>query len=129
MDSKTLVRILGSRYPPPIMHHAKVIGYDIKLWGSYPALVHGWPLRPVNGMAFEILSKTQLDLLQSYETEQYIPEPCVIEILNQEDEVERTVEGVTFLWNGELNELQEGNFDLKEWKKEQRLREIDQIQN
>lgn len=75
MDPETLAQVLRISDSPPIMRRAKVIGYDIKLWGPYPALVDGRPLRPVNGMAFEILSKTQLDRLVSYETEKYKLEP------------------------------------------------------
>lgn len=51
----------------------------------------------------------------------------LIDILNQQNKVERTVDGVTFMWNGQQNELQEGKFDLKQWKKEKRLRELDTL--
>ncbi|KAJ5632405.1 hypothetical protein N7490_008744 [Penicillium lividum] len=109
------------------MSRARVIGYDIKLWGPYPALIDGEPLQPVDGMVFEILSKTQLDRLESYETDNYQLQPCLIDILNHDNSVLSTVDGVTFMWNGEEDELQEGTFDLKQWKKEKRLRELDSL--
>lgn len=127
MDPETLSQVLRTSDSLPIMSRARVIGYDIKLWGPYPALIDGKPLQPVDGMVFEILSKTQLDRLLSYETEKYQLQPCLIDILNHDNSVESTVDGVTFMWNGEQDELQEGKFDLKQWKKEKRLRDLDSL--
>ncbi|KAJ5175666.1 uncharacterized protein N7482_001543 [Penicillium canariense] len=127
MDPETLSQVLRTSHSLPIMSRARVIGYEIKPWGPYPALVDGESRQPVDGMAFEILSKTQLDRLVSYETEIYQLQPCLIDILEHDSSVERTVDGVTFMWNGQRAELQEGKFDLKDWKKEKRLRELDSL--
>lgn len=123
MDPETLSRILKKSEPIPVMRRAKVIGYHVKLWGSYPALVDGKTGEEVYGMAFETSSETQLDPLILYETDKYQLYPCRIEIIDGDSSV--TVEGVAFMWNGEEDELQEGNFDLKQWKKEKRLEELD----
>jgi gamma-glutamylcyclotransferase (GGCT)/AIG2-like uncharacterized protein YtfP len=127
MDPKTLSQVLRTSDRLPIISRARVIGYEIKLWGPYPALIDSKPLRPVDGMVFEIMSKTQLDRLVSYETDNYQLQPCLIDILNQDDSVKCTVDGVTFMWNGQEEELQEGKFDLKQWKKEQSLRILDSL--
>ena len=127
MDPETLSQVLGTPHSLPTLTPARVLGWAIKLWGPYPALVDGEPLQPVDGMAFEILSKTQLDRLISYETDQYQLQPCYIDIRNHDDSVRGTVDGVTFIWNGELDELQEGKFELKQRKKEKRLRDLDSL--
>ncbi|KAJ6093035.1 hypothetical protein N7486_008324 [Penicillium sp. IBT 16267x] len=127
MDPETLSQVLRTSDSLPIMSRARVIGYDVKLWGPYPALIDGKPLRPVDGMVFEILSKTQLDRLMSYETDNYQLQSCLIDILNHDNSVISTVDGVTFIWNGQQDELQEGKFDLKQWKKEKRLRDLDSL--
>ncbi|KAJ5404865.1 hypothetical protein N7465_006149 [Penicillium sp. CMV-2018d] len=125
MDPHTLSQVLKSSKRPPVLRHARVIGFEIKLWGPYPALLSGKPLRSVDGMAYEILSQTQLDRLAAYETDKYQLRPCLIELLNDDDSIEETVEGVTFMWNGQRDELREGTFDLKRWKKEKQLGDLD----
>ncbi|KAJ5263716.1 hypothetical protein N7478_011321 [Penicillium angulare] len=127
MDPETLSQVLRTPGSLPIMSRARVIGYDVKLWGPYPVLIDGKPLQTVDGMVFEILSKTQLDRLVSYETDNYQLQPCLIDILNRHNSVISTVNGVTFMWNGQQDELQGGKFDLKQWKKEKRLRELDSL--
>lgn len=127
MGPETLSQVLSTSDSLPIMSRARVIGYDVKLWGPYPALVDSKPLRLVDGMVFEIFSKKQLDRLVSYETDNYQLQPCLIDILNHDNSVRSTVDGVTFMWNGQQDELQEGNFDLKQWKKEKGLRELDSL--
>lgn len=124
MDPQTLARVLEMSDCPPILRPAKLIGYDIKLWGPFPALVNKRRNR-INGLAFEIMSKTQLDRLVFYETDKYTLRPCTIHLLNAQKTVETKIDGVTFMWNGGENELEEGEFDLKQWKKDKRLRELD----
>jgi hypothetical protein len=99
------------------MRRARVRGYQIKLWGPYPALVDGEVNQPVNGIMCEILSQTHMDRLVAYETDKYRLEYCFIDILNDDDSVKKTINGVSFMWNGEEDELQPGTFDLKEWKR------------
>ncbi|OQE17376.1 hypothetical protein PENFLA_c024G09881 [Penicillium flavigenum] len=68
MDSHTLSRALKSSRPPPVMRRARVTGFEIKLWGPYPALL-GKPRHSVEGVSCEIVSQTQLDRLAAYETD------------------------------------------------------------
>ncbi|KAJ5772551.1 hypothetical protein N7520_003080 [Penicillium odoratum] len=97
MEPETLSQVSRKSDSLPVMSRARVIGSDVKLWGPYPALIDGEPLRPVEGMAFKILSKTQPDRLVSYETDNYQLQPCLIDILNHNDSVRSTVDGVTFI--------------------------------
>ncbi|PKY05123.1 hypothetical protein P168DRAFT_235402, partial [Aspergillus campestris IBT 28561] len=125
MDPQTLCRVLKLSRPEPVMRRAKVVGYETKLWGPYPALVDGEPLCSVDGMACEIFSRTQLDRLAEYETDKYRLRACLIQLLDDDDETVKTVEGVTSMWDGRHEELREGTFDLREWKKENQLRDLD----
>ena len=124
MDPDTLSKVLGSSKPLPMMRPARIIGYEIKLWGPYPALLDK-PLNPVDGIVCGLLSPTQLDRLAAYETDKYHLQACLIDVLNHDGSTQKTIEGVSFMWNGRQNELREGTFDLKQWRKEKQLRELD----
>ena len=123
-DPDTLRQVLGWPRSPPILRRARVFGYEIQLWGPYPALVDK-PCHSVNGMVSEPLSTIQLDRLAAYETDRYRRQSCSIEILNDDDEVVKTIEGVCFVWNGPLDKLRAGKFDLKEWRKDKLLQMLD----
>ncbi|KAJ5514419.1 hypothetical protein N7463_003971 [Penicillium fimorum] len=125
MDLDTLSKDLGSSKPPPIMRPARIIGYEIKLWGPYPALLYGKPLHLVDGMVCGHLSPTQLDRLAAYETDKYPLQACLINVLNDDGSTEKTIEGVSFMWNGRQDELRRGTFDLKQWRKHRQLRGLD----
>jgi hypothetical protein len=125
MDPETLSDVLNLLNRPPVMRHARVVGYDTKLWGPYPALVNGKPLDLVYGMFCEIRSRIHFDRLIAYETDIYQLRPCQIELLGDNDHVKKIVDGVTFIWNGEQDELREGKFDLKQWKREKMLRDLE----
>ncbi|KAJ5840531.1 uncharacterized protein N7525_005719 [Penicillium rubens] len=56
MDPDILSKVLRSSKPLPIMRPARITGYEIKLWGPYPALVDDKPLHPVDGMVCGLLS-------------------------------------------------------------------------
>ncbi|CAG8037669.1 unnamed protein product [Penicillium nalgiovense] len=124
MDPDILSKVLGSSKPLPIMRPARIIGYEIKLWGQYPALLDK-PLHPVDGIVCGLLSPTQLDRLAAYETDKYCLRACLINVLNNDSSTEKTIEGVSFMWNGRQDELREGTFDLKQWRKNRQLRELD----
>ncbi|CDM26565.1 AIG2-like [Penicillium roqueforti FM164] len=125
MDPNILSKVLGSSKPPPMMRPARIIGYEIKLWGTYPALLDDKPLHPVDGIVCGLLSPTQLDRLAAYETDKYHLQACLINVLNNDGSTEKTIEGVSFMWNGREDELREGTFDLKQWGKDRQLRELD----
>ncbi|KAJ5965793.1 hypothetical protein N7481_012507 [Penicillium waksmanii] len=125
MDPETLYRVLELSNRPPVLRHARVVRYETKLWGPNSALVNGKPLVPVYGMMCGIRSRIHFDRLIAYETDQYQLRPCQIELFNDNDHVKKNVDGVTFIWNGEQDELREGKFDLKQWKREKILRDIE----
>ncbi|CAG8166327.1 unnamed protein product [Penicillium olsonii] len=125
MDPDTLCKVLGLSRPPLLMRPARIIGYQIKLWGPYPALLDDKPLNPVDGMVCGLLSPARLDRLRSYESNKYQLQGCLINILNDDGSTEKTIEGVSFMWNGRPDELRGGSFDPKQWGKDIQLRETD----
>lgn len=123
MDPSTLAKVLQVAEPPRL-RPARVIGYGIRLWGPYPALVNGPPGHAVEGVACEILSQKHLDRLIAYETEKYYIHGCMIRLLNVGVGREERVDGNVFMWDGELDELQEGDFSLKDYLREKKVREM-----
>ncbi|CAG7937610.1 unnamed protein product [Penicillium nalgiovense] len=114
MDPPTLARIL--QLPePPTMRPAKVVGYHIKLWGPYPALLTGPPLHPVDGLAYKVQSQEQLNRLSAYETSKYRIKACMIKFPSENGGEEERVRGIVFIWNGESEELREGSFTVEKW--------------
>ena len=85
------------------MHHAGVIGFVVKPWGPYPALLDGKPTRSVHGMAYEMFSQTKLDRLAAYATNKYPSIPCLIELMNDSNSIENTIEGA-FIWDGQQDD-------------------------
>jgi hypothetical protein len=122
MDPATLTRILQlPESEPPKVRPARVIGFETKLWGPYPALVDGCPLHPVDGLAYQLQVEEHMERLITYETNKYYLRHCQIDLLDGVDGVE-TVMGLTFQWDGEDKELRDGKFDLEEWLREKKLR-------
>ncbi|CAG8064486.1 unnamed protein product [Penicillium salamii] len=116
IDPDMLMQVLGSARPLPFMRRARVTGYEITLWGPYPALLPK-PLHRVDffsGMVTDLLLPTQLDRLAHYETNKHRCQPNLIDILNEDDGIERTIEGVCLVWDGKFDELRGGTFDLKQ---------------
>ncbi|MCJ1245513.1 hypothetical protein MMC30_002717 [Trapelia coarctata] len=111
MDAPTLSKILHLRHPPTLLP-SSVIGYRCKLWGPYPVLLSSLSSGTVvKGMAYEIQSAEEAELLQAYETNHYEAKPCIIEVKDG-----RSVRGRTFRWKGTEEELKDGVFDLKDWQ-------------
>lgn len=105
-----LTRVL-SLLETPILQQATIVGYVMKMWGPYPALI---PLNDseaqtrghtrIEGKAFQV-SEKQLHLLTSYEGENYTLAPVTIftgHIANS---------GYTYVWAGYFEDLTEGVFD------------------
>jgi hypothetical protein len=80
------------------------------MWGPYPALLDGPPGNVVKGMGYEVEGGEDKDKLAAYETTIYREQKCLIQF--RED----TVIGTTFMWAGDMDELKEGSFDLKDWQ-------------
>jgi gamma-glutamylcyclotransferase (GGCT)/AIG2-like uncharacterized protein YtfP len=113
MDPATLSKVLDLR-KPQALRPARLMGYQYKLWGPYPALLRGPPNNIVEGMIFKVQSTEQVEQLERYETECYRLGVCNIKLANGP-----TVQGRTFLWRGDREELREGVFDLKDYQMEQ----------
>lgn len=94
MDPHTLSRVLKFSRPGPVMRRAKIKGYGTRLWGPYPALLDGEQPRSVDGMACEILSRTQLDRLAEYETDMNRLRTCLIQLLDYDDETGILLKGL-----------------------------------
>lgn len=120
-DSARLAEVLQHKTDdqPPKLRPAKLVGYHIKLWGQYPALLDGPPGNEVFGAAYEIQSPMEVVWLRAYETRKYAHRPCLIQLLDDAEEGDKEVKGNTFMWNGQPDELTEGEFSLEEWKQRQ----------
>lgn len=123
MDPDMLSKVLKSSKPLPTMRPARVTGYKIKLWGPYPALLDQ-PMNPVDGMMCGPLSTRQLRRLAVYETDHYCLRACSIDVLNDDGTLNQTIEGVSFMWDGREDELRDGTFSLKQWKKDRQLQAL-----
>lgn len=119
MDPQTLAKVLKLNNLPPLVP-AKISGYHCKLWGEYPAIVGGEPNEQVYGMAYEVQSPEENELLQAYETDRYVQIGCIVEF---EDGTE--VVGNTFKWCRDKTELKKVEFNLKDWKMNMLEREMD----
>lgn len=78
------------------------------MWGEYPALLVGPTDEIVHRMVCEIQRLTDRDRLFRYETSAYQIQGCCVELRNG-----MSVMGKTFVWDGELEALCEGSFELK----------------
>lgn len=100
---------------PPKLRSAKVIDYHPKLWGQYPALLDGPQGNEEFGMAYEVQLSKELDQLKTYETAKYKHRSCLIQLLDATEGDRNEVRDNTFIWDGELDELIEGQFSLEAW--------------
>ena len=110
MDPSMLARVLALRHSPELIP-AKITGYCCKLWGPYPALLDGPADVEVEGMAYEVQSRTEKLRLERYETHHYKNSACIIELQDG-----RKVPGRTFKWNADPALLEDGTFDLNDWR-------------
>ena len=112
MDPPLLSEIL-SLSERPRLRPAKLIGYSLKLWGQYPALVDGPTGAVVEGMVYNVEDVKQAERLAEYETRAYHPSPCRIHF-SDGSEPEEAV-GSTFKYGGNPMDISEGKFDLGTW--------------
>jgi gamma-glutamylcyclotransferase (GGCT)/AIG2-like uncharacterized protein YtfP len=113
MDPEVLWAI--SKAPEePKTEKAWIVGFKIKMWGIYPALVPS-PDRRVAGICWKLEDLSQLLNLQRYETDRYTPRPCTI----YTESGDTVYDGQTFFWAGdpESQELEDGTFDFERYKK------------
>ena len=104
---------------PPVLQDASIEGYKMKMWGgTYPTLlaIQAGENDPgkVTGKAWKATTLDQIRNLEYYETSAYKITECKIQLNGNE-----IVDGMTFCWSGVNgdDELQEGSFDLEEYRK------------
>lgn len=97
----------------PVLEPASVMGYDLKLWGQYPALIDKPRSAAVHGSMFEVPDESAAAKLAYYETNAYRPRPVLIYTTNGSEEV--THEGFAFLYADNPADLSDGDFDLDTW--------------
>ena len=114
MDPALLSEIL-SLPEIPTLRPAKLVGYSLKLWGQYPALINGPPGAVIEGMVYEVEHGEHAQRLAKYETQVYSPVPCLIRFIDGKEPEEVT--GTTFKYVGNPMHLKEGAFDLGVWLK------------
>ena len=114
MDERKLTQILRLD-SPPVLRPASIVGYSIKMWGPYPALIDGPPGNVVNGMAYEVQKEGHENRLAYYETDAYKCASCFIKPGTGGDQIF----GKTFVWADDSNDgdLSPGSFDFETWKK------------
>ena len=104
------------------MRPAKVRHFKLKMWGQYPALVHGTGDDQVQGRAWEVPVQEHAERLAQYETRAYEVAPCTILLTDGggggEGELSgETVDGFTFVSSYPPERLREseGAFDVQAW--------------
>ena len=121
MDPYHISKILGLS-EKPILRQAYLVGYSLRMWGVYPALVDGPTGAVVDGMVCDIQTVQHADRLAEYETSAYRPVACQIHFSEGKEHREKS--GTTFKYIGNPIDLNEGKFDLAVWQ--QRMRKAQQ---
>jgi hypothetical protein len=88
---------------------AHISGWRCLMWGDYPALIKSSPDDIVTGMAYRVCSLREWERLVRYETSAYRVQGCRICLDGT------WTSGRTFVWDGDLEVLREGGFDLRDW--------------
>lgn len=110
-DPELLREILGL-YDAPSLRPAQIVGYKVRLWGQYPAIVD-FPYTVVKGSIYEVIDESTAAKLAAYETSNYRPAPCIIDLVG--DDGEERIDGYVFKFCGNFNDLTDGEFDLTRW--------------
>ncbi|KAI9038332.1 gamma-glutamylcyclotransferase family protein [Aspergillus affinis] len=107
-----LAEILGHDAEPNL-RPAKIVGYECKLWGQYPALLDSTTHATVEGMVYRVQTEEDGQKLATYETRSYRAIPC--RILYTDGKEPAQEHGHTFQFVGNFHDLTDGEFDLKVW--------------
>ncbi|KAF2459392.1 hypothetical protein BDY21DRAFT_338129 [Lineolata rhizophorae] len=76
-DPITIMRILAlKRYP--VVDHACIFGFKVKMWQRFRALIDGQKSDEVSGVAYEVKDQQQLWRLRYYEPDEYETESVLI---------------------------------------------------
>ena len=110
MDRSVLAKVL--KKPERVeLQPARLVGWSCKMWGEYPALLAESTGNIAYGVPCEVQTTTDRERLMEYETNAYRLQECRIELGNRPS----SVMVQTFVWDGDLETLREGSFDLKDW--------------
>ncbi|KAL4791916.1 hypothetical protein BDV19DRAFT_369638 [Aspergillus venezuelensis] len=96
----------------PQLRPATILGYECKLWGQYPALVDA-PEKVVQGAVYHAETEQHAERLAGYETDNYRADPCRINYTDGSEPGDDL--GFAFKFVGNVNDLNEGTFDLATW--------------
>lgn len=95
--------------------------YKLKKWGPFPALIPEHetrtPIREfrVKGVVYEVREEAHLQRLRYYETSNYELRD-VLGVYHLPDGKETFMQGKTFVWCGDMEALEEGAFDMEEYR-------------
>lgn len=112
MDPARLRRVLKLSQNPKFVA-ANIVGWKIKLWGQYPALITKVN-NVIHGMAYMVETSEQVAMLERYETDMYMLRVTSIQLSDG-----REVSGKMFVWNANESLLKERLFDLRDWQMSQ----------
>ncbi|KAL8894931.1 MAG: hypothetical protein Q9192_003955 [Flavoplaca navasiana] len=111
MDANKLASVLGLKEEPKL-RMARVEGFRTGFWGQHPALVRSDDEVFVQGMAYRIGSFDEVDdqvaKLKRYQGDRYRRRMVDIEFKDGSSEY-----GWTFVWAGNVEELQQGTLNIK----------------
>jgi hypothetical protein len=100
----------------PAVEGARIKGYQIRMWGIYPALVSSTDsTKEIMGTFWKVINHLQVYRLCLYETDAYKTVPVSL-ITDAGDVIE---DARTFVWAGEAesSDLENGTFDMERYQK------------
>ncbi|KAL4732991.1 hypothetical protein BDV11DRAFT_210559 [Aspergillus similis] len=112
----------------PELRPARIFGYKVKLWGQYPAVISVDESPPgtdsdcvVEGFVYRVERVQHVERLAEYETGNYRPGACLIVYTDGPANGLKgrpfEEQGYVFQYVGNMNELNDGVFDLGAWFK------------
>lgn len=114
MDSGNIASVLDLTQEPKLTP-AHIHGYRTMMNGPFPALVRAEQISAVYGMVYRIEyqeeMKEQMAELENYEGEDYGRERVTLRFEKGPLRL-----GWTFIWVGDMKELEEGTWDFEAWK-------------
>ncbi|RYP67423.1 hypothetical protein DL771_007254 [Monosporascus sp. 5C6A] len=114
-DPGQIRRVCGldaSALPPGALQPATIRGWRVKMWGPFPALVPAAADAEVRGVAWKCEVGAHVSRLCFYETDNYRLEFVGI----KKDDGDVIKDGRTFVYAGDPADLEEGSFDLAQWR-------------
>ncbi|RYP04731.1 hypothetical protein DL764_004281 [Monosporascus ibericus] len=114
-DPGQIRRVCGldaSALPAGVLQPATIRGWRVKMWGPFPALVPADAGAEVRGVVWKCEVGAHVSRLCFYETDNYRLE--FVDIKKDDGEVVK--DGRTFVHAGDPADLEEGSFNLAQWR-------------